>query len=171
MTAHPKALPAGMTAGVSGSPGQWVVGDEPAAQEGGAGMGTLSVQHLDGARFVINVRGHTLTVDQPETDGGQDRAPTPTEMFIGSLASCVGFYALRYLMRHGLPTAGLAVTARYEMGGRPARVTDMRLEVAVPAGVPEERHAALLAVASHCTVHNTLRDPPDVQISVTVAPG
>jgi uncharacterized OsmC-like protein len=124
----------------------------------------LRVTHVAGDRFAIGVRDHVITVDQPLTDGGDDTAPTPTELFVAGLASCVAFYARRYLARHDLPTDGLEVTAAYEMGSRPARVTDIRINVVVPDGVPEERHAALLAMASHCTVHNTLADPPSVDI-------
>jgi putative redox protein len=48
--------------------------------------------------------------------------------------------------------------------GRPARVGSVQLRIQVPGGVPEERQAALLAVAAHCTVHNTLRQEPDVAV-------
>jgi uncharacterized OsmC-like protein len=127
---------------------------------------TLTVRHLDGDRFDIAVRGHHVTVDQPTSSGGTDSAPTPTELFVAGLASCVAFYARRYLARHALPTAGLAVSTAYELGGRPARVTDIRIEVVLPDGVPAERRDALLAVASHCTVHNTLLDAPEVSIGL-----
>lgn len=132
-------------------------------------MSTVTVWHLNDDRFAIGVRDHTITVDQPVADGGQDTAPTPTELFVASLASCVGFYARRYLARHRLPTAGLTVTADYTIGGRPARVTDLHVNIQLPDGVPPERRDALLAVASHCTVHNTLADPPAV--TVTLAEG
>jgi uncharacterized OsmC-like protein len=36
----------------------------------------------------------------------------------------------------------------------------------VPGGVPAQRRDALLAVASHCTVHNTLRQKPAVSIEL-----
>jgi uncharacterized OsmC-like protein len=36
----------------------------------------------------------------------------------------------------------------------------------VPEGIPPGRQAAMLAVASHCTVHNTLRDAPDITIEL-----
>jgi putative redox protein len=49
---------------------------------------------------------------------------------------------------------------------RPARVGAVRLRIAAP-DVPADRQAALLAVASHCTVHNTLRQEPDVTIALT----
>jgi uncharacterized OsmC-like protein len=130
-------------------------------------VSTTTVEHLDGDRFAIGIRGHRVTVDQPIADGGEDTAPTPTELLVASLASCVAFYARRYLARHRLPTAGLSVTADYAMGAHPARVTDLRVDITVPDGVPTERRNALLAVASHCTVHNTLTDHPTVRIALT----
>ena len=129
-------------------------------------MSTISARYLDGDRFVISVRQHTLTVDQPVGDGGTDTAPTPTELFVAGLTSCVAFYARRYLARHQLPTEDLTVTATYEMASRPARVCEVRLDVDLPAGVPAERRDALLAVASHCTVHNSLEEPPTVTVAI-----
>ena len=128
---------------------------------------SMVVGHLGGDRFVVEVRGHTITVDQPVDAGGQDTAPTPTELFVAGLASCVAFYARRYLARHDLPTDGLAVSADYTLGGRPARVTDVAIRITPPPGLPVERRDAFLAVASHCTVHNTLHEPPTVDIILT----
>jgi len=126
----------------------------------------LRVEHRGGDRFDIDVRGHVISVDQPVEDGGDDTAPTPTELFIASLASCVAFYARRYLARHDLPTEGLVVEATFDMGTRPARVSGIDVRVILPAGVPAERRDALLAVAAHCTVHNTLTTTPKVAITL-----
>lgn len=126
----------------------------------------LVVHHLDGDRFAIDVRGHTLLVDQPTDAGGSDTAPTPTELFMAGLASCVAFYARRYLARHHIDPAGLTVSASYEIGGRPTRVHGMKIVVTPPVGLPADRRDAFLAVASHCTVHNTLTQPADVEIAL-----
>ena len=129
----------------------------------------LTVAYRGGDRFRIRVRGHDIDVDQPVGDGGEDTAPTPTELFVAGLASCVAFYAGRYLARHGLPADGLEVIAGYETGSRPARVVAVRIEVTPPAGLPPQRRDALLAVASHCTVHNTLTTPPAIDIRLADA--
>ena len=129
-----------------------------------AATSAVHVDHLAGDRFEIGVRGHVLTVDQPVDAGGEDTAPTPTELFVAGLASCVAFYARRYLARHGLPTEGLAVDAAYELGSRPARVSAVDLELHLPEGVPESRREPLLAVASHCTVHNTITSAPEILV-------
>jgi uncharacterized OsmC-like protein len=49
----------------------------------------------------------------------------------------------------------------------PARVAAIRLTVRVPSDVPAERWPALQAVASHCTVHNTLTSAPAITIDLT----
>jgi uncharacterized OsmC-like protein len=128
--------------------------------------GRLTVSHVSGDAYAITSRGHSVFVDQPEADGGQDSATTPVELLVGSLASCVAFYSGRYLTRHGLDRDGLAVAAEFTMASdRPARVTSVRLLIDAP-GLPEQRRAGLLAVASHCTVHNTLRQEPSVSIEL-----
>jgi putative redox protein len=138
---------------------------ESQAQTGPAGR--VTVCHVGGDAYAVSVRGHAVLVDQPEADGGRDAAATPTELLVASLASCVAFYAGRYLLRHGLDRSGLAVTADFTMAsGRPAHVGEMRLRISVPSGIPPQRRDALLAVASHCTVHNTLRQQPGISIEL-----
>ena len=133
--------------------------------------GRVTVRHVDGDAYAITARGHAMLTDQAVADGGTDAAATPTELLVASLASCVAFYTGRYLVRHGLDPAGFAVTAEFAMAaGRPARVGAVRLRITVPGGVPPQRVGALLAVASHCTVHNTLRQQPDVSIELAGAP-
>ena len=127
---------------------------------------SLTVTHDDGDRFSIAIRGHVVHVDQPEADGGGDTAPTPTELFVASLASCVAFYARRYLARHELPEKGLIIRAHSESGAKPSRVASVTITLSLPDGVPEAKRQALLAVASHCTVHNTLTHTPEVLIQL-----
>jgi uncharacterized OsmC-like protein len=127
----------------------------------------MDVRFVAGEAYEVTVRGHRLVVDQPADAGGQDSAPTPTELFVASLATCVAFYAGRYLTRHGYSREGLAVSVGYDMAtDRPARVRGVRLRVHVPDGVPPQRWAALRAVVSHCTVHNSLAVPPSVTIDL-----
>jgi uncharacterized OsmC-like protein len=131
------------------------------------GTALMDVRFVSGEAYEVAVRGHRVMVDQPVDAGGEDGAPTPTELFVASLATCVAFYAGRYLTRHGYSRAGLGVSVGFDMAGdKPARVTRIRLAVRVPADVPAERRPALAAVVSHCTVHNSLITPPDVSIDL-----
>ena len=126
----------------------------------------IRVDHKGGDLFEIGIRQHVVRVDQPTGSGGSDCAPTPTELFVASLASCVAFYVRRFLSRHHLPVEGLSVSATFAMAERPARVSEITVSIDLPQGVPVERLPALVAVASGCTVHNSLEAAPRVRIDV-----
>jgi uncharacterized OsmC-like protein len=135
-------------------------------------MPNLSVTHQSADRFELQVRGHRLTCDQPLADGGDDQGPTPTELFVGSLAACVAFYARRFLARHDLDADGLRVEAAFTMSAdRPARVDTITLRLLVPRPLAPNRRRALLAVVDHCTVHNSIRTPPKVRVTLAESAG
>jgi putative redox protein len=123
------------------------------------------VTHAGRDRLRIEVRGHEVYTDQPVEDGGDDSAPTPTELFVASLAACIAFYAERFLRRNGLTTDGLKVTSEYEWAENPHRVGGIDLAVVVP-GLTDAKREAFARVVEHCTVHNTLNHPPAIRLSV-----
>jgi putative redox protein len=135
-------------------------------------MEGLSVTHVAGDRFELRVRGHQLVIDQKLADGGSDQGPTPTELFVASLTACVAFYAERFLARHRLDSQGLRVECDFAMSAnRPARVTSIVLRLITPHPLPDHRRAALLAVVDHCTVHNSIRQAPDVRVALVEGAG
>ena len=128
-------------------------------------MTQIEVIRERGFHFHADIRGHRLLFDQPVDEGGRDLGPTPTEVFVASLAGCVAYYATSYLDRHGQSSEGLRVRARFAMAAHPSRVGSIELMLTVP-GLPEALRAPLLAVAEHCTVHNSMRLAPDVRIEL-----
>ncbi|HET8527198.1 MAG TPA: OsmC family protein [Actinomycetota bacterium] len=129
-------------------------------------MTNIEVRYVQGDRLTVAVRGHELTVDQPVGDGGEDLAPTPTELFVSGLAACVGFYAERYLRRHDLDPTGLVVDSDFDFSeDRPSRVSDIRISVTAPS-LPESRREPFARVIEHCTVHNSLVRPPTVAMEL-----
>ena len=129
-------------------------------------MANIVVRYLQGDRLTAAVRGHEFTVDQPVADGGEDLAPTPTDLFVSGLATCVGFYAERYLRRHDLDPTGLVIECDYDFSEvGPARVSEIRIAVTAP-GLPETRREAFARVIEHCTVRNSLVQPPTVAMDL-----
>jgi putative redox protein len=128
----------------------------------------ITVSPVERDRLRVTVRGHELSTDQPVEDGGDDTAPTPTELFVTSLAACVCFYAERFLRRHGLSAEGLQVGCDYTWAEKPHRVGAIRLSVLAPT-VTDANRDAFVRVIEHCTVHNSLRMPPDVSVEVSTA--
>ena len=129
---------------------------------------TIWVRHLGGDRLGISVRAHELFADQPVGEGGEDSAPTPTELFLSSLAACVAFYAERFLRRHGLSAEGLLVACDYTWARDPSRVGVIDVRVEAP-GLTPDRYEAFTRVIERCPIHSTLRQPPEVRFKTLSA--
>ncbi len=127
---------------------------------------TITVHHLGADRFAIDIRGHRLVVDQPSDSARREAGPTPTELFVAALASCAAHYAHRVLVRED-PDATVRVTCRYRLStGAPNRVELVELEVTLPPGLSAQRRASVERAMQHCTVHESLRQPPHIVISL-----
>ena len=123
-----------------------------------------------GDRYRVEIRAHEIVVDQPFDDGGEDTGPTPTELFVSGLAACVAFFGGRFLARHGVDPEGFLVEGEFTFAGdRPSRVERITLDVQAPYALPQERWAAFRAVLEHCTVHNSLRQVPEVRLAISSA--
>jgi uncharacterized OsmC-like protein len=132
-------------------------------------MNRIRVTHLANHRYQVTIGRHSISVDQPRSAGGDDDGPTAVELFASSLVACCAHYAASYLARHGLPADGLTVEGEFTMAAdAPARVAEMSVSITPPAGLTDPRAAALLAVTSNCTVHNTLRQAPTVSIGLAL---
>lgn len=126
----------------------------------------LDVVNLGGDHHRITVRGHRIDVDQPVAAGGEDWGPTPVELFVASLASCIAHYARRAL---GPVGEGPHVLCSWEMSDtKPWRVTSIDVDVNVSSEVSPARLAAVKRAISHCTVHNSLVQVPSISIATSV---
>jgi putative redox protein len=124
-----------------------------------------TVQYLEGVKFIIAVRGHSVVCDQPAENHGTDAGMAPPEFMLASLASCAAYYALEYLRARSLPTAGLRVRVEAGKLKQPARLGDFRIEVTTAPLEARHEEGVLRAVRS-CLIHNTLLHPPSIEVLV-----
>jgi putative redox protein len=131
-------------------------------------MPEIVAEHLSGVAFRVTHRGHSIVMDQPVENNGEDSGMTPPELFASSLAGCVGYYVANYCKQAGLSTDGLLVSCVWDTVDKPKRINPIHLSVALP-GLPEKRRRAVERVAQTCLLHATLTQQPDVKISVNKA--
>jgi putative redox protein len=129
-------------------------------------MGTVTCKLTGGACFETQIREHTVIIDGPASVGGGNCGPTPPEMMVAALGSCVGVYALIFCQKHGISAEGLVVTTDWEKAESPARIGRMTVEIVLPAGVPAEKHTAFMKTVEQCLVHNTFHHMPEIQIGL-----
>ena len=123
----------------------------------------VEIQYRGGTRFDATARGHRITSNQPQSNGGEDAGMTPPEFLLASLGTCAGYYAAQYLKTRSLPTEPLAVKVTAEKVMQPARLGRFHLNVSAPALDPQHEAGLIRAVKS-CLIHNTLLHSPEVEI-------
>ena len=126
----------------------------------------LIAAYHGGARYDIVSGAHRVVTDQPSEGGGQGAGMSSVELFIGSLASCVGYVVGLYCERHQLSTKGLSVEAEWTMAEQPHRVGRITLAIHLPHRVTSEQSERLLTVAYDCTVHQSIAAPASVTIGL-----
>ena len=62
--------------------------------------------------------GMTIRTDQPVKAGGEGTAPSPFDLFLASIGTCAGYYALRFCQERDLSTEGLGLTMDWERSDR-----------------------------------------------------
>jgi len=125
----------------------------------------MEIDYVDGAKFEIKTRGHTVISDQPKPFG-ENRGMTPPELLAGALGSCIGVFAAEYLKRNELPVEGLKVELDWQRADKPKRIGSYVANVSVPHRLTPRQQASLSRIVKACTVHNTLSHPPKIDVEL-----
>jgi uncharacterized OsmC-like protein len=129
-------------------------------------MDLIDISRKDGLAFKIQVRGHEVTSDMSEKDGGRDAGPSPVELLAGSLGACIGMMVQTYCNRHGYTDGDVGVSLTLELADAPKRVGGIVVDVELPEGIPEDRKEAIRRMAERCPVHETLTNVPRIDIDI-----
>lgn len=128
----------------------------------------VKVKQIEGFRFEIAARSHSVICDQPVENGGEDAGMTPPEFLLASLGACAEFYAVQYLRTRKLDDSGVEVTVSAEKLLQPARLGNFQVHVTCPTELSSEQTEGLRRSVHHCLIHNTLLSMPKVQIDFAV---
>ncbi|MEM4246366.1 MAG: OsmC family protein [Candidatus Bathyarchaeia archaeon] len=117
-------------------------------------------------QFKVRCRRHELVCDQPDR---RDEGMTPPELFAASLGACIGVYVENYCRQARIPVEGMTIDVEWDKEQNPARIGSIRVSVKVPGVRARGRLQAIRRAAESCLIHNTLKQPP--QVSLTVEAG
>ena len=124
----------------------------------------LTVQHVDGMRFLATSEGHSVVVDAAPQDGGGGTALSAPQLFVAALGACILEFVANSCRLRGLPLERLSVDVAYEEVPKPRRISALEMEIRVEPEPPEDVKRRLLSVARHATLISTLANPPEVEI-------
>lgn len=128
----------------------------------------LKVTLEGGKRVAARIGEHLVMTDQPSGQGGGGSAPSPYDLFMASIGTCVGFFVQSYCESKGIDSSGIEITLRAEKDSEHKRVTGFVTTLHLPPEIPRKLHAVLEKVAGQCTVKKTIMAHPDFVVE-TVA--
>jgi ribosomal protein S12 methylthiotransferase accessory factor len=113
--------------------------------------------------------GRTIATDQRPEYGGTGSAPEPFDLFLASIGTCAGLYALRFCQERGIATEGLGLTLDTERDPERKRVAAVRIEIRLPEEFPEKYRTAIVRAADQCAVKRHILEPPRFAVTATAA--
>ena len=126
----------------------------------------VKVEYLGKRKFKVMARGHEVMTDLPEKGGGDDSAPTPSELFVASVGSCAALFISRYLETAKLDPEGLSVDMDWEFSEDKSKISHINMTVRVPNSELGARKKAVAAAANKCVIHQTLHNCPEIKVNV-----
>jgi putative redox protein len=124
----------------------------------------MEIRFPGGALVEAEHEGFKILTDQPVKDGGTNTAPSPFDLFLVSVGTCVGHYALRFCQERGISTQDLSVSLVPERDEARKRYAKIRIEIRLPEDFPERYRGAILRAADVCSVKRHILEPPAFEI-------
>ena len=113
-----------------------------------------------GVRADARAGAFEVRTDQPREFGGDDSAPAPFTLFLSSLATCAGFFVVRFCRARGLDTAGVRVVQRSRTNPELHTLAEIDLDIEVPPSFPERYREALVRAVDQCSVKRAIEARP-----------
>ncbi|MGK2907626.1 MAG: OsmC family protein [Desulfuromonadales bacterium] len=124
----------------------------------------MEITFPGGVQVNAQYNGFAIGTDQPEENGGQNSAPSPFDLFLASLGTCAGFFALRFCQQRDLPTTGMRLELSNERNAETKRLDRVAITLHLPDGFPEKYRSAIIRATDQCSVKKALLDPPEIDL-------
>lgn len=110
--------------------------------------------------------GFDIKTDQPVSAGGEGTAPAPFDLFLASLGTCAGIFAVSFMQGRGLSTEGFKINLDFDWDRDAHLIKKIGMRLTLPKDFPEQYKAALIKSIELCTVKRHLAAPPAFEISL-----
>ena len=126
----------------------------------------VKINFSGGMKFEAECANHKVIVDLPKGLGGSDDGATPPQLFLTSLASCVGVYVVIYCNKSKIDTTGMQINISAQKVSAPMRLEDIKIDISLPNATVGDKRDKLLSAAKMCLIHNTIANHPKMEIAL-----
>ena len=126
----------------------------------------MEISFAGGKKVYADYKGFTIQTDQGAKDGGEDSAPTPSDLFFASLGTCAGLYALRFCEKRKIKTDNLKIGLALESHPKTHMVEKIIYKISLPPEFPEKYTSALIKSMDLCYVKKHLEQSPQFEFEI-----
>jgi ribosomal protein S12 methylthiotransferase accessory factor len=126
----------------------------------------MEIRLVGGQKVYSDYKGFKIHTDQSAKDGGDNSAPTPSDLFFASLGTCAGLYALRFCENRKINTEKLRISLEFQSHPKTHMVEKIRFIINLPPDFPEKYTSALIKSMNLCYVKKHLEQPPGFEFDV-----
>ena len=119
-------------------------------------------------RVDAEYKGFLIKTDQPVYAGGKGTAPAPFDLFLGSIATCVGYYVLAFCQNRGYRTDQISVSMRMFKNDENRMIDKISLEIQLPPEFPDKYTKAIIKSVDKCAVKAHMVDAPAFEYAVKI---
>lgn len=117
--------------------------------------------YFDGNKKInANLNGNVIKTDQPIQGGGEGTAPTPFDLFLGSIGTCAGIYVKGFCDQRGLSSDNIKIIQKMNFNPMTRLIDKIDLEIQLPEDFPEKYKDAVINSANLCAVKRHMQQPP-----------
>ncbi len=125
----------------------------------------LQVRFSGGKKVEAQINDTLIKTDQPVNEGGEGSAPQPGQLFLASIATCAGVYAVSFCESRKISTEGLSLSMSGEFESDKKLYTKLALHLTLPEGFPEKYRASILRAMDLCFVKKQIINPPEFELT------
>ena len=124
----------------------------------------IPIELVDKRRIDATVHGHLIRTDQPIARGGDDKAPSPFDLFLASIGTCAGLTVQTFCVKRDIPYVGIGIIERVALDDHGV-LTGVDVQIKLPEGFPERYVTALHKVVAQCAVARSLLARPNFTVT------
>jgi len=131
-------------------------------------MRDIKITFPGGKRVDAEYKGFVIQTDQPTYAGGDGTAPAPFDLFLVSIATCVGFYVLAFCENRGYRTDQTSVVMRVSKNREKKMIDKIIFDIQLPPEFPEKYTRAIIRSVDQCSVKAHMVDAPSFEYAVDI---
>ena len=124
---------------------------------------SMEINFPGGRKVNSDYKGFRIQTDQSKEDGGDNSAPTPSDLFFAAIGACMGLYALDFCVLRKIDPDQLKLTVDLQSNEKNHMVEKMIFNLNLGPEFPQKYTSALIRSIKLCYLKQHFEKPPQFE--------